>query len=88
MEHEPNNPEIVEVETWDKNATVKVKPESVIRRGKELTAVIGGTVQNIHESNIDNPKADSVLESEDVKNMSAAELENLIVRLEQLKETK
>ena len=88
MEHEPNNPEIVEVETWDKNATVKVKPESVIRRGKELTAVIGGTVQNIQESNIDNPKADSVLESEDVKNMSAAELENLIVRLEQLKETK
>ena len=88
MEHEPKNIEAVEVETWDKDKVVKVKPEQVMRRGNELTAVIGGTVQKIHESNIDNPKADSILESEDVKNMSVAELENLIARLTQLKEAK
>lgn len=83
MEQTPKNSEIIEVETWDKDKVVKVKPEQVMRRGKELTAIIGGTVQTIHESNIDNPKAELVLESEQVKGMSPAELENLIAKLEE-----
>jgi hypothetical protein len=82
MEHEPKNTDIVEVETWDQDNVTKVKPEQVMRRGKELTAIIGGTVHKINELNIDNPKADLVLESEQVRNMSVAELEDLIVKLQ------
>jgi len=82
-----NDPNFIEVETWGGEKNTKIDPKNVFRKGDELTTIFGGAVVKIKESDIINPKADAILESEDIKKMSVPEIDNLIGRLKQLRET-
>jgi hypothetical protein len=83
---EMDEPIIKEVSTWPEASEFpKMNPENVIRnKDGSLLAVYGGGLIEITEQDVDNPKAESIVNSPEVQEMTPAELQNLIGRLKAL----